>query len=138
MFLGCGAAGTILAIPGDGGRDAADTRELEVFMSGRRSHARFAVLRSPEGVLRVLRDVLIQSSVHDQTIALSGEPGILGEMVVVQSALQNGSGVQARVLESQPIVVDGSVRHQIRLHHVKVAETGPDVDAEARGMAAHE
>jgi hypothetical protein len=86
-------------------------------MSGRRSHARFAVLRSPEGVLRVRRDVVIQSSAQDQTIALSSEPGILGEIVVVQSALQN-AGVQARVLESQPVVVDGGIRHQIRLHHV--------------------
>jgi hypothetical protein len=97
-------------------------------MSGRRSHARFAVLRSPEGVLRVRRDVLIQSAVHDQTIALSSEPGILGETVVVQSALQNDRGVKARVLESQPIVVDGSLRHQIRLHHI-AAETEGDLDA---------
>lgn len=86
-------------------------------MSGRRSHARFAVLRSPEGVLRVRRDVVIQSSAQDQTIALSSDPGIVGEIVVVQSALQD-AGVQARVLESQPVVVDGGVRHQIRLHHV--------------------
>ena len=107
-------------------------------MSGRRGHARFAVLRSPEGVLRVLRDVVIQSSVHDQTIAVSSEPGILGEIVMVQSALQD-AGVPARVLESQPIVVDGGVRHQLRLHHVgaEARQFERDIDVEAaRGIPA--
>src|SRR5215216_347179 len=61
-------------------------------MSGRRSHARYAVLQSPEGVLRVLRDVIIQSALDDHTIALSREPGILGELVMVQRPTDNQTG----------------------------------------------
>jgi hypothetical protein len=91
-------------------------------MSGRRSHNRFEMLRSPEGVLRVLRDVVIQSTANEQIVAISREPGVLGEAVSVQLSAHDDSGVPARVLESQPIVVDGSVRYQLRLHHVR-AET---------------
>jgi hypothetical protein len=90
-------------------------------MSGRRSHARYAVLQSPEGVLRVLKDVVIQRTVHDHTIALSREPGILGELVMVQFPTDNEAGVQALVQESQPVMVDGSLRHQLRLRHVDSA-----------------
>jgi hypothetical protein len=87
-------------------------------MSGRRSHARFSVLRSPEGVLRVMREVVIQSATNDQIVAVSEQPGVLGELVSVKLAAQDRDGLQARVLESQPIVVDGNVRHQLRLHQV--------------------
>ena len=92
-------------------------------MSGRRSHTRFAMLRSPEGVLRVLRDVVIQSTTDEHIVAISREPGVLGESVSVQLSAQEGAAVPARVLESHPIVVDGSVRHQLRLHQVRPAAT---------------
>lgn len=98
-------------------------------MSGRRSHARYAVSRSPEGVLRVLRDVVIQSTVHDHTIALSREPGILGELVMVQFPTDGHTGVQAQVLESQPVMVDGSVRYQLRLRHVDATTSAEEAGA---------
>jgi phytoene dehydrogenase-like protein len=70
-------------------------------LSGRRSHLRFEVVHSPEGVLRVMRDVLVQSVARDEVIAISREPGVLGEAVTVEvSAEQPGSGVLARVVES--------------------------------------
>ena len=87
-------------------------------MSGRRSHARFAVLRSPEGVLRVLRDIVIQSSTSEHIVAVSHEAGVRGELVSVHLPAHDDSALLARVLESQPIVVDGSVRHQLRLHNI--------------------
>jgi hypothetical protein len=89
-------------------------------MSGRRSHARFAVLQSPEGVLRVLQDVTIYQYVTDHTIALSSEPGVVGELVSVCFPVEErGATVIARVSDSQPIVVDGAVKHQLRLHHLE-------------------
>ena len=101
-------------------------------MSGRRSHARFAVLQSPVGVLRVLRDIVIQSSADDHIVAVSREPGVLGELVSVQFAAQSCEALRARVLESQPVVMDGTVRHQLRLHQV-----GEDTaEHEAAGSAA--
>ena len=89
-------------------------------MSGRRSHVRFAVLQSPEGMLRVLQDVVVQNARPDHTIALSREPGVVGALVSVQFP-QDDSGVLAKVLDSQPIVIDGKVRHQLRLHHLNGA-----------------
>jgi hypothetical protein len=117
----------------------------EVLMSGRRSHARFAVLRSPEGVLRVLRDIVIQSATPEQIVALSHEPGILGELVSVQLPAQAsdlgpcGRGwngvMRARVHESQPILVDGTVRHQLRLHHIDAAASSRrDAEHLLRGL----
>ena len=87
-------------------------------MSGRRSHARFAVLQSPTGILRVLRDIDIQSSKDGHIVAVSREPGVLGELVSVQFPAQISEVLRARVLDSQPVVMDGAVRHQLRLHHV--------------------
>ena len=89
-------------------------------MSGRRSHVRFAVLQSPQGMLRVLQDVVVQNTRPDHTIALSREPGVVGELVSVQFP-QDNSDLRAKVLHSQPIVIDGKVRHQLRLHHLNGA-----------------
>jgi hypothetical protein len=66
-----------------------------------------------------MRDVLVQSVGRDEVVAISREPGILGEAVTLDvSAEQPGSGLQARVVESQPIVVNGTVRHRLRLETV--------------------
>ena len=87
-------------------------------MSGRRSHARFAVLQSPTGILRVLRDIDIQSSADGDIVAVSREPGVPGESVSVQFPAETSEVLRARVLDSQPVVMDGAVRHQLRLHQV--------------------
>lgn len=102
-------------------------------MSGRRSHVRFAVLQSPQGMLRVLQDVVIQDTREDHTIALSREPGVVGELVSVQDP-QDGAGIAAKVLNSQPIVIDGHVRHQLRLRHLNGASESPDDDGIDEGV----
>jgi hypothetical protein len=89
-------------------------------MSGRRSHVRFAVLQSPQGMLRVLQDVVIQDIRSGCTVALSREPGVVGELVSVQFP-QDDSDIRAKVLESHPVVIDGNVRHQLRLSHMTEA-----------------
>ena len=94
-------------------------------MSGRRSHTRFAVVRAPEGVLRVSRDVVVQSTANEQILALSHEPGVLGELVFLQ--LPEIGALHARVLESVPVMVDGSVRHQLRLHPVAAPDGGMSI-----------
>ena len=106
-------------------------------MSGRRSHARFSVLRSPEGVLRVLREVVIQSATENQIIAVSEHPGVLGEVVAVKLAAQDPQCLHARVLESQPIVVDGNVKHQLRLHQISPSLASHEPTPQAsEGVAA--
>ena len=103
-------------------------------MSGRRSHVRFAVLQSPEGILRVLQDVVVQNTRPDHTVALSRQPGVVGELVSVQFP-QDDSDVRAKILDSQPIVVDGSVRHQLRLHHVNgTSAEAPEDEAMDEGV----
>jgi hypothetical protein len=111
----------------------------KVDMSGRRSHARFEVLPSPEGVLRVLRDVVVQSTTPEHMVVISRQPSVLGELVSVQSPDGAGTDVTARVLESQPIIVDGSVRYQLRLHQENGASSGGDADNEPpRGTTAND
>jgi len=117
MTLGELVAGTKLAIP------------CRV-MSGRRSHARFAVLPSPEGVLRVLRDVVVQSTTTEQWVVVGRHPGVRGELVSVQSPNDSGELVVAQVLESQPIIVDGSVRHQLRLQQMNGSVSRLDAEDE--------
>jgi len=97
-------------------------------MSGRRSHVRCAVLQSPEGVLRVMRDVVVQQRAGDRdVIAISREPGVLGEAVVVEvPADETSEGLQTRVVESQPVVVNGTVRHRLRLEAMGAASRHRD------------
>ena len=92
-------------------------------MSGRRSHVRCAVLQSPEGILRVMRDVVVQKRAGDRdVIAISREPGVLGEAVVVEvPADETTEGLKARIVESQPVVVNGTVRHRLRLEAMGAA-----------------
>ena len=88
-------------------------------MSGRRSHPRFDVVQSPEGLLRVMRDVVVQRSRRGEVVAISREPGVLGEAVTVEiPAEEAGSRVRARIVESLPMVVDGTVRHRLRLETI--------------------
>ncbi len=64
-------------------------------MFGRRSHSRFTINPASDGVLRILNDVVVQPSDTNQMIAISREPGVVGE-----------------------VVADGAVRHQLRLDRV--------------------
>ena len=87
-------------------------------MSGRRSHQRFSLLASPEGILRVMGDVVLESQTSEQIVVVSRQPGVPGETVSVQSPHESETIVMAQVLESQPVVVDGSIRHQVRLQQL--------------------
>lgn len=87
-------------------------------MSGRRSHQRFAVIALPQGILRVMGDVVVQSATPGQLVVVSREPGIPGETVSVQSPDEVETAVTATVLGSQPIVMDGSIRHQLLLRQM--------------------
>ena len=104
-------------------------------MSGRRSHVRFAINGSSAGVLRVLRDVVVQRAEGGGLIALSEEPALVGERFMV--AYDVGRAVnpmmvgerflvsipdddpartfEARVVDSRPVILNGNVRHRLRL-----------------------
>lgn len=85
-------------------------------MSGRRSHPRFAVAEPWEGTMRVLRDVIVDRQGAHELLAVSQAPGILGEEMSLD-LLGGGESLRLRVqvIESRPLVVDGAVRHRVRL-----------------------
>ena len=85
-------------------------------MSGRRSHPRFAVASPWEGSIRVLKDVVVQRAQREELLAISHAAGVLGEEMTLDLI---GSGktlaLKVQVVESRPVIIDGSVRHRIRL-----------------------
>jgi len=107
-------------------------------MSGRRSHPRFAVATPWDGAMRVLRDVVILRSESDELHAVSHVPGISGEEMTLD-LMGAGStlGLKVRVIDSRPMMVEGAVRHRIRLE-VKSEADAPGVDerTEVESMAA--
>jgi len=84
-------------------------------MSDRRSHPRFVVANPWEAVVRVLRDVVVARR-DDELLALSEAPAMVGEDMSVE-LIGGGSDLRlkVRVLDSRPVIVDGGVRHRIRL-----------------------
>jgi hypothetical protein len=89
-------------------------------MSGRRSHARLALSPAAEGVVRILRDVAVQHAGHGEFTVISREPGVLDERMDIEFPDQPSAvAFHVEVAESRPLVVDGSVRHQLRLRVIE-------------------
>lgn len=84
-------------------------------MAGRRRHERFAPAQPWDGALKVLRDVIVQRE-GESLVAIGQLPGVIGEQLTLDVA---GGGhvvtCRVRVEESRPVILDGSVRHRIRL-----------------------
>lgn len=91
-------------------------------MSGRRSHPRFAVASPWEGSLRVLKDVVVQRTEREELLAISHTAGVLGEEMTLDLL---GSGktlaLRVHVIESRPVIIEGTVRHRLRLRMVSVS-----------------
>jgi hypothetical protein len=88
----------------------------EVRMFGRRSHSRFTIDPASDGLLRILSDVVVQQSQDQELIAISREPGVVGDLVAVQIMTRHGVvRTSVRIAESRPVITDGAVRHRLRL-----------------------
>ena len=85
-------------------------------MSGRRSHPRFAVATPWDGAMRVLRDVVVDRLDRDELLAVSQAPAVPGEVMSLD-LVGGGKAIELRVsvIESRPVIVNGAVRHRIRL-----------------------
>lgn len=85
-------------------------------MASRRSHPRYGLVTPWEGAFRVLREVAIANGPTDELLAVSHAAGVIGEEMFLDV---NGDGrsleVRVRVIESRPVIVEGAVRHRIRL-----------------------
>jgi hypothetical protein len=66
--------------------------------------------------MRVLRDVVVDRTGRDELLAVSHVPAITGEDMSLDliSAGRN-LALKVKVLESRPVMVEGAVRHRIRL-----------------------
>ena len=85
-------------------------------MSGRRSHPRFVVATPWDGAMRVLRDVVIHRANGEELQAVSNVPALAGEEMTLDLMGAGATlGLKVRVIDSRPMMVDGSVRHRIRL-----------------------
>jgi hypothetical protein len=66
--------------------------------------------------MRVLRDVILHRSGPEELLAVSQTPGLIGEEMTLD-VIGGGTSVALRVkvVDSRPLMVDGAVRHRIRL-----------------------
>jgi hypothetical protein len=84
-------------------------------MSGRRQYHRYSVTNAA-GNLKVVRDVTIWRDIEDDFIAIGDEPEPTGELLALEYMV-NGTlmTVEVCVIESHPTMVNGSIRHRLRL-----------------------
>lgn len=91
--------------------------------------------------MRVLRDVAIVQMTSDELHAVSHVAGMAGEEMTLDM-MGGGTtlGLKVKVIDSRPVMIEGAVRHRIRLALLK-AETeasvasAADVHAVAAGAA---
>jgi hypothetical protein len=99
----------------------------EVMMSGRRSHVRLNLTTAWDGVLRVLRHVMVvQRAGRGEFIAISSEPAIVGEALTLELTADEAEvSLPVRVHETRPVVVDGALRHRLVLQPLESGDAGP-------------
>jgi hypothetical protein len=90
-------------------------------MPDRRRDKRFRLTEPADGNLRIYPDVVVQQSERDEWIALSRDGAVTGETLVLDVVMTDADAGEMRqrfpvyVIDSQPVIVDGDVRHRIRL-----------------------
>jgi hypothetical protein len=68
------------------------------------------------GTMRIWRDVSVAADVGKELSIVCDEPGVVHEEMTLGLAGPDGRlDLRVRVLESHPQVVDGIVRHRLRL-----------------------
>ncbi|HLG55713.1 MAG TPA: hypothetical protein VI485_10305 [Vicinamibacterales bacterium] len=100
-------------------------------MLGRRSYTRVAISAGAEGVLSLARDVGIHLD-NGQLVAISREPGVLGETVVV-AVPDEGVNILVEIVESRPFITDGAVRHRLWLRRLNTDRDANESNANGRG-----
>src|SRR5262249_40015159 len=125
----CGG-GTLLAKSGSSpGLDRLPRSLLRAFQQvqllGRRSHPRCVVPASVEGVMSISHDVMGGSRGGKDVRVISREWGARGEGCGLPLAEPNIANLSVRVLDSRPAVIEGSIRHVLKLR-LEVEEGVPD------------
>jgi|1186.fasta_scaffold160581_1 hypothetical protein len=85
-------------------------------MLGRRSDERFRFAAPAAGAVDVFYDVIVKWSADNEWIAFSREPAFAGETLVLDvDDGEQRSRFTVHVIESSPVIVDGDMRHRLRL-----------------------
>ena len=95
---------------------------LLTVMSDRRREKRFRFTESVDAALRVFPDIVVHQRGLDEWIGISREPAETGETMMLD--VRQFDGVEGEihrrlpvcVIESRPFIVDGDMRHRLRLH----------------------
>ena len=91
-------------------------------MADRRRDKRFRVTERADAALRTFPDVLVQQDGPDEWIGIARQPAAAGETLVLDVAQFDAiegeihRRLSVCVVESRPVIVDGDMRHRIRLH----------------------
>jgi len=95
-------------------------------MIGRRSHPRLSLGQAWPGAVRLLRDIAVCRTAEAELLAVSQSPGVIGERMSLELIASVGTiALRVQVLDSRPVMVDGALRHQVRLGIV--GETASDL-----------
>jgi hypothetical protein len=93
-----------------------------IAMADRRRDKRLRLSEPAVGALTAFPDVVVQQGADDEWIGITRQPAVAGEMLVLdvlQSDAVEGEiwrRLPVCVIESRPVIVDGDMRHRIRLH----------------------
>jgi hypothetical protein len=90
-------------------------------MADRRRDKRFTLTEPADGLVRVFPDALVQPSGEDEWIAISREAAVTGETLflnIVTADADEGElshRLPVCVIDSRPVIVEGVMRHRLRL-----------------------
>jgi len=87
---------------------------------GRRSYARFNLEPSGHGVLRVLRDVVVEEIGSDELMVIGRNAAAVGDALTLELAECDGApNLNVRVVDCRPVVTEGAMRHRLRLQRTR-------------------
>jgi hypothetical protein len=90
-------------------------------MPDRRRDKRYKLTEPTDGVVRVFPDALVQPSGEDEWVAISREAAMTGETLFLNIVEADGDDGELShrlpvcVIDSRPVIIEGAMRHRLRL-----------------------
>jgi hypothetical protein len=89
-------------------------------MSNRRTHLRFELSVPCKATLRIVRDVSVTKNGDTEFVCVGTVRGIVGEEVTLEVLGASArAAVRARITDSRPVPVNGSMRYELRLRAIQ-------------------